>query len=73
MHPDDIRALDASEIEDAIENARKELFNLRFKKASGQLADTSRVRIARRDLARLNTIRREREILAAWQAAQAEE
>lgn len=70
MHPEEIRALSAAEVEDAIENARKEMFNLRFQQALGQLADTSRVRIARRNMARLVTVRREREILAAWRAGE---
>jgi large subunit ribosomal protein L29 len=68
MHPEEIRALSADELEAAVDTARKKIFNLRFRKATGQLADMSRVRMARRSLSRLLTVKREREI---WQAFEA--
>jgi len=68
MHPEEIRALSAEELEGAVDTARKEIFNLRFRRSTGQLADMSRVRIARRSLSRLLTVKREREI---WQAFEA--
>ena len=53
-----------------LEGARQQLFNLRFQSATRQLADVSQVRKARRRVARLRTLMREREILAeADQAA----
>lgn len=69
MHTEDMRALGAVDLEEAIEQARKQMFHLRFQRALGQLADTSRVRAARRELARLITVRREQEIQSAWEAA----
>jgi large subunit ribosomal protein L29 len=44
--------------------AKDELFKLRFGHATGQLEDTNRLMIVRRDIARMHTLRREREILA---------
>ncbi|HVT54500.1 MAG TPA: 50S ribosomal protein L29 [Xanthobacteraceae bacterium] len=52
----DVRALSADEIEDKILELKKEQFNLRFQKATGQLEGTSRVRVVRRDIARLKTV-----------------
>jgi large subunit ribosomal protein L29 len=42
--------------EDAVLNLKKERFNLRFQRATGQLENTSRLREARRDIARIKTI-----------------
>jgi large subunit ribosomal protein L29 len=44
------------QMEDAILNLKKERFNLRFQRATGQLENTSRLREARRDIARIKTI-----------------
>jgi large subunit ribosomal protein L29 len=52
----DVRALSADEIEDQVLELKKEQFNLRFQKATGQLEGTSRVRVVRRDIARLKTV-----------------
>jgi len=52
----DIRAMSADQMEDAILNLKKERFNLRFQRATGQLENTSRMREARRDIARIKTI-----------------
>jgi large subunit ribosomal protein L29 len=68
MHSEEIRALDAAGLQDAIETARKEIFNLRFRKTTGQLSDASRIRAARRSLARLLTVQREQQIWAAYEA-----
>lgn len=62
--PSEIRALSDKEIHEKIEEAKAELFNLRFQKASGQLENTSRVRVVKREIARLKTILRERELAA---------
>lgn len=64
MNAQDIRKLADTQLADAIEDKREELFNLRFQKASGQLEDTNLLRYAKRDLARMLTVRRERELAA---------
>ncbi|MEM6462847.1 MAG: 50S ribosomal protein L29 [Pseudomonadota bacterium] len=56
----DIRAMSADEISDELAKLKKEQFNLRFQKASGQLEKTSRIREVRRDIARIKTIARQR-------------
>ena len=53
---DDIRAMTPDQMEDAVLNLKKERFNLRFQRATGQLENTSRLRDARRDIARIKTI-----------------
>ena len=52
----DIRAMSPDQMEDSILNLKKERFNLRFQRATGQLENTSRMREARRDIARIKTI-----------------
>ena len=56
MKIEDIRAMSPDQMEDAILNLKKERFNLRFQRATGQLENTSRLREARRDIARIKTI-----------------
>ena len=56
MKVDDIRAMTPDQMEDAILNLKKERFNLRFQRATGQLENTSRLKEARRDIARIKTI-----------------
>ena len=56
MKPMDIRAKSLDELADQLGNLKKEQFNLRFQKASGQLEKTARVREVRRDIARVKTI-----------------
>ena len=56
MKIDDIRAMSPDQMEDTILNLKKERFNLRFQRATGQLENTSRLREARRDIARIKTI-----------------
>ena len=56
MKPSEIRALGSEEIKSKIADAREELMKLRFQQVTGQLTDTSRLRIVRRDIARLETI-----------------
>lgn len=51
------------ELEAALDDARKELFNLRFRNATRQLDNTSQLRRVRRDIARIKTLMRERELL----------
>ena len=52
----DIRAMSSDQMDDAILNLKKERFNLRFQRATGQLENTSRLREARRDIARIKTV-----------------
>ncbi len=61
----ELRALDTHELVLRVEQIRKELMNQRFQMAMGQLSDTSRQRITRRNLARILTVLREREMEAA--------
>ena len=56
MSVDDIKAMSPDQMEDAVLNLKKERFNLRFQRATGQLENTSRMREARRDIARIKTI-----------------
>jgi large subunit ribosomal protein L29 len=56
MKASDIRLLTADQITDELGRLKKEQFNLRFQRATGQLENTSRVRQVRRDIARLTTI-----------------
>ena len=56
----DLRSRTPDELADQAETLGKEIFNLRFQRASGQLENTARVRQARRDIARIKTILAER-------------
>ena len=56
MKIDDIRAMSPDQMDDAVLNLKKERFNLRFQRATGQLENTSRLKEARRDIARIKTI-----------------
>ena len=56
MKAADIRLMTDDQVSDEIDRLKKEAFNLRFQRASGQLANTARVRQVRRDIARLTTI-----------------
>ena len=56
MKPADIRLMSSDQVGDEIDRLKKEQFNLRFQRASGQLEKTARVRQVRRDIARLTTI-----------------
>ena len=52
----DLRSLTEVELRQKLQEARQELFNLRFRLSTKQLADTSQVRIVRRQIARLETL-----------------
>lgn len=60
MKPADIRAKSDDELRDELRDLKKEAFNLRFQRASGQLENTARVRDVRRDIARVQTVLNER-------------
>ena len=65
MKASDIRARTDDELTEQVETMGKEIFNLRFQRASGQLENTARVRQVRRDIARIKTVLGERRRLAA--------
>jgi len=52
----DFRAMSADQLDDEVVKLKKEQFNLRFQKATGQLENTSRVKTVRRDIARVLTV-----------------
>ncbi|MDQ4058851.1 MAG: 50S ribosomal protein L29 [Actinomycetota bacterium] len=58
----DIRELPVSELNERLDETREELFNLRFQLATGQLDNYRRLRLLRRDIARVKTVLREREL-----------
>jgi len=53
---DDFRTKSADELVDQLGKLKKEQFNLRFQRANGQLEKTSRIRVVRKDIARIQTI-----------------
>ena len=55
----DLRNLNSDEIETKLSDAREELMKLRFQQVTGQLTDTSHLRVLRREIARMETILRE--------------
>ncbi len=56
MKPEELRGKTVDELNDLLLNSKKELFNLRFQRASGQLENTARIREVRRDVARVKTM-----------------
>lgn len=60
MKPEEIRKLSVDEIKAKLADTREELMRLRFQHVTGQLIDTSRLRLLRRDIARMETILREK-------------
>lgn len=65
MRMSEVRELTADELEGKERELRAELFNLKFRKATGQLDNTARIRLIRRDLARVVSSKRERATEAA--------
>jgi large subunit ribosomal protein L29 len=61
----ELRDLDLDELEAKLVESKSELFNLRFQVVTGQLDNTARIGQVRKDVARINTVLREREIEAA--------
>ena len=60
----EIRALSADDLQSKLNEARAELFNLRFQMATGQLDNTARVKEVKKDIARIQTEMRAREMSA---------
>lgn len=69
--PSDLRARTEDELGEQLDTLGKEIFNLRFQRASGQLENTARVRQVRRSIARIKTILGQRRRAQAPGAARA--
>ena len=61
MKAGELRTKSEDELKDNLLGLRKEAFNLRFQRASGQLENTARIRQVRRDIARIKTVLRQRQ------------
>ena len=61
----DIRKMSDAEIAEQLTESRHELMNLRFQTITGQITDTTRFKVIRKDVARLETILRERQLVKA--------
>ena len=61
----ELRDADETELENRLAEDKQEMFNLRFQIVTGQLDNSARIRMVRRDIARLLTVLREKEIEAA--------
>ncbi|CAN1555212.1 RpmC Ribosomal protein L29 [Rhabdaerophilaceae bacterium] len=61
----DLRVMNADQLQDEVLRLKKEQFNLRFQRATGQLENVGRVRQVRRDIARIKTIQRQKLATAA--------
>jgi large subunit ribosomal protein L29 len=70
---DSLRDVSDTELFDKLAEAKEELFNLRFQHVTGQLDNTARLGVVRKQVARINTEMREREIAAAEALAADEE
>jgi large subunit ribosomal protein L29 len=56
----DLKAMSTDQLSDELLNLKKEQFNLRFQRATGQLENTGRVREVRKDIARVKTLQRQK-------------
>jgi large subunit ribosomal protein L29 len=72
MKAADARAMTLDQLDDEVVKLKKEQFNLRFQRATGQLENTSRVRTIRRDIARMKTIAAQKRAGAPEPAPKAE-
>lgn len=68
MNLPEIREMDREELMEALSEAKEEQFNLRFQVATNQLDNTSRIKDVKRDIARILTVLRERELAGATSA-----
>jgi large subunit ribosomal protein L29 len=60
MKAEELRAMSPDQLDEQVARLKKEQFNLRFQRATGQLENTSRVRAVRRDIARIKTVQAQR-------------
>jgi large subunit ribosomal protein L29 len=67
MNADELRAKTPDELKDQLVALKKEAFNLRFQQATSQLENTARMRVVRRDVARVKTVLNEKAAQAAAQ------
>jgi large subunit ribosomal protein L29 len=72
MKAADARAMTLDQLDDEVLKLKKEQFNLRFQRATGQLENTARVRVIRRDIARLKTVAGQKRAGVPEPAAKAE-
>src|SRR5690348_15521931 len=72
MKTADARAMTVDQLDDEVVKLKKEQFNLRFQRATGQLENTARVRVIRRDIARIKTIAQQKRVGAPAPQASAE-
>ena len=61
----DLKAMSDDQLEQEVLNLKKEQFNLRFQRATGQLENTARVRVVRRDIARVRTLAAKKRVAAS--------
>ena len=65
MKAQEARDMSPDQLQDELVKLKKEQFNLRFQKATGQLENTARIRQVRRDIARVRTVARQKQVAAA--------
>jgi large subunit ribosomal protein L29 len=65
LKSDDLHGMTVDQLDDELLRLKKEQFNLRFQKATGQLENTARVRQVRRDIARIKTMAQQKRTVAA--------
>ena len=65
MNANDLRDKTPDELRDQLVQLKKEAFNLRFQQATGQLENTARMRVVRRDVARIKTVLNQKAAAAA--------
>jgi large subunit ribosomal protein L29 len=64
-NPVELRSANEAELRKQLDDLYHELFNLRFQRTAGQMPNTSRLKVVRRDIARVRTIMREHELAVA--------
>ena len=69
MTAKEIRDMTDGEIKQRLEEAHEELWNLRFKHATNQLTNTSEIRRVRKNVARMKTVQRERELWSEYESS----
>lgn len=62
MKAKELRELDSAALKEKLAEARKELFNLRFQHATAQLENTQRLSVVKKDIAKILTVQREKEL-----------
>ena len=69
MKMNDVKVMTPDQVKDEVLKLKKEQFNLRFQRASGQLENTARIRLVRRDIARIKTVARAKRAGSATKGA----